>query len=68
MKEVQSTLRNVSAEVLIVDGELNHRLVNDAARNGIKTIVGVESERLRIPENVRIFTLKQLEEATNTVL
>ncbi len=61
IKEVYNTIRESKAGILVVDGSIDQRLADLSARNGIKFLIGIKSERLRIPRNLRVVTLEDLE-------
>lgn len=60
LKEVYNTIRESGASVLIMDGNVEQMMVDLCARNGIKTIIGLKSGRLRVPRNVSVITQEDL--------
>ncbi|MBU3897306.1 MAG: DNA primase [Nanoarchaeota archaeon] len=60
LKEVYNTIRESGASVLVIDGDVEQMMVDLCARNGIKTIVGLKSSRLRVPRNVSVITQEDL--------
>lgn len=61
VKEIYNTMRESSANILIMDGMVDQRLVETAARSGIKFIVGMSADRIRVPRNIKVVTLNDLE-------
>ena len=61
MKEISNTIRESGADVLVIDGNVEQGLVDLCARNGIKTLIGLKSQRLRVPRNISVLSLEDLE-------
>jgi len=61
VKEIYNTIRESKAQILILDGFIDQRLVDLSARNGIKFLVGTKAERIRVPRNIKVVTLDDLE-------
>ncbi|MEM5872331.1 MAG: DNA primase DnaG [Candidatus Aenigmatarchaeota archaeon] len=60
-KEMFSAMRELDAEALIIDGDIDQKLVNQCANNGIKYIVGMKVGRIRTPEGIFVLTIQDLE-------
>ena len=62
-RELMNTLRETSASAVFIDGEVDQKLVNLAADSGAKFVGGMKlAPRLRPPEGVSVFSMKELEE------
>jgi DNA primase len=60
VKEMFNTMKRLDAEVLIFDGNIDQKLVNQCSSNGIKYVIGMKIGRIRTPENVFVLTLQDL--------
>lgn len=60
VKEMFSAMRELKADTLIFDGDIDQKLVNQCLHNGIKYIVGMKVERIRTPEGINILTIHDL--------
>lgn len=61
VKEIYNTMRESGANMLMLDGMIDQRLVETAARSGIKFLVGMSADRIRVPRNIKVVTLNDLE-------
>jgi len=59
-KEMFSAMRELDAEVIILDGDIDQKLVNQCASNGIKYVVGMKVGRIRTPEGLFVLTIQDL--------
>ncbi len=59
--EIYNTIRESEASVLALDGVIDQKLIDLCARNGIKYLVAMKSTRSRIPRNIIVVTLEDLE-------
>jgi len=53
-------MKRLDAEVLVFDGNIDQKLVNQCSTNGIKYVIGMKVNRIRTPENVFVLTLQDL--------
>jgi len=60
LKEMFNAIRELDAHIVILDGDLDQRLVNYCSNNGIKYIVGMKAGRIKVPENTQVITLQDL--------
>ena len=60
MKEVFNAIRELHAYSVILDGEIDQKMINAASHSGVKYIVGVKIGRVKIPENVTVLTPQDL--------
>jgi len=60
VKEMFNTMRRLEAEALVFDGDIDQKLVNQCATNGVKYVVGMKVGRIRTPEGVSVLTLQDL--------
>lgn len=61
VREMFNTMREMSADIIIFDGDVDQKLINYCAQRGIKWVVGMkESGRFRVPESVKVVTLQDL--------
>jgi len=60
VKEMFSAMRELDAEVIVLDGDIDQKLVNQCASNGIKYVIGVKVGRIRTPEGLFVLTLQDL--------
>jgi len=61
VKEVYNTLKELKADVVAFDGNIDQRIINYAASKGVKYIIGMDSPgRIRPPENIKVFINKDL--------
>ncbi len=60
VKEMFSTMKGLSAEALIFDGDIDQKLVNQCGDHGIKYIVGMKVGRVRNQGSVSIITLQDM--------
>ena len=60
VKEMFSAMKGLDAEVLIFDGDIDQKLINQCSNRGIKYIVGMKVGRIRHPEGVILITIEDL--------
>jgi DNA primase len=60
VKEMFSAMRELKADALIFDGDVDQKLVNQCSYNGVKYIVGMKVGRIRTPEGVFVLTIHDL--------
>jgi DNA primase len=60
VKEMFTAMRELKAESLVFDGDIDQKLVNQCLQNGIKYIVGMKVDRIRNPEGLTILTIHDL--------
>ena len=60
VKEMFSAMKGLDAEVLIFDGDIDQKLINQCSNRGIKYIVGMKIGRIRHPEGVMLITIEDL--------
>ncbi len=60
LKEMFNAIKELDAYAIIFDGGIDQNLVNLCSRSGVKYVVGMKSNRIRIPENVTIITQEDL--------
>ena len=61
IKEMFNALRETKADVIILDGDIEQKLVEKAVQNGVRYIVGKSVKgRIRAPEFMTILTQKDL--------
>ena len=60
VKEMFSAMKELDAEVLIFDGDIDQKLINQCSNRGIKYIVGMKVGRIRHLEGVTIITIEDL--------
>jgi DNA primase len=60
VKEMFATMRELRAESLVFDGDIDQKLVNQCLQNGIKYIVGMKVDRIRTPEGITVLTIHDL--------
>jgi len=53
-------MRELDAEVIILDGDVDQKLVNQCASNGIKYVIGMKIGRIRTPEGLFVLTIQDL--------
>ena len=56
LKELYNAIKELGAAAVVIDGEIDQRIVSFASHNGVKYVVGMKSGRLKIPENVTVLT------------
>ncbi len=57
IKEIYPALKEIRAEALVIDGEIDQKLINAIANAGIKYIVGKNVKgRVKIPEFITVLT------------
>lgn len=61
VKEIYNTIRESGAQILILDGFVDQKMADLCARNGIKFLVANKAERMRVPRNIKVVTLADLE-------
>lgn len=60
--EMFNALKQVDAESIIIDGEIDQKLVNFCAQRGVKYLVGTKfSGKLRFPDSITVLTQENLE-------
>jgi len=60
IKEMFSAMRELDAEVILLDGDIDPKLVNQCASNGIKYVIGMKVGRIRTPEGLFVLTIQDL--------
>jgi DNA primase len=60
IKEMFSAMRELDAEVILLDGDVDQKLVNQCASNGIKYVIGMKVGRIRTPEGLFVLTIQDL--------
>ena len=60
IKEMFSAMRELDAEVILLDGDIDQKLVNQCATNGIKYVIGMKIGRVRTPEGITVLTNQDL--------
>lgn len=60
IKEMFSAMRELDAEVIVLDGDIDQKLVNQCASNGVKYIIGMKVGRIRTPEGIVVLTNQDL--------
>jgi DNA primase len=61
LREMFNALRELEAEVLVFDGDIDQKTVGIAFQNGIKYLIGIRiSGRLKIPEGMAVLTQNDL--------
>ncbi|MEM5814789.1 MAG: DNA primase DnaG [Candidatus Aenigmatarchaeota archaeon] len=62
VREMFNALKELSADALVFDGEVDQKLVNFAASRGVHWLVGMKaSPRIRVPENMYVVVLADLQ-------
>jgi DNA primase len=60
VREMYDAINEIEASVLIFDGEIDQRLINIAARKGIKYLIGMRAKKVRVPQNMKVLTLENM--------
>ena len=60
VKEMFTAMRELRAESLVFDGDIDQKLVNQCLQNGVKYIVGMKVDRIRTPEGITVLTIHDL--------
>ena len=60
VKEMFSAMRELDAQVIVIDGDIDQKLVNQCATNGIKYVIGMKVGRIRTPEGLFVLTIQDL--------
>ena len=60
IKEMFSAMRELDAEVIVLDGDIDQKLVNQCASNGVKYVIGMKVGRIRTPEGMVVLTIQDL--------
>lgn len=60
VKEMFSAMRELDSKVIVLDGDVDQKLVNQCANNGIKYVIGMRVGRIRTPEGLFVLTLQDL--------
>lgn len=60
VKEMFTAMRELKAESLVFDGDIDQKLVNQCLQNGIKYIVGMKIDRIRNNEGLTLLTIHDL--------
>jgi DNA primase len=60
VKEMFSAMKELDSEVLLFDGDVDQKLVNQCANNGIKYVVGMKVGKIRVPEGLFVITIQDL--------
>jgi DNA primase len=61
VKEIHNTLRELQADWLVLDGDIDQRLVSHAAGKGIKWLIGMRCSARTAPKSLQIVTLADLQ-------
>jgi DNA primase len=62
VREMFNALKELSADAVVFDGEVDQKLVNFAASRGLHWLVGMKaSPRIRVPENMYVVVLADLQ-------
>ena len=62
VREMFNALKELTADALVFDGEVDQKLVNFAASRGLHWLVGMKaSPRIRVPENMFVVVLADLQ-------
>jgi len=62
VREMFNALKELTADALVFDGEVDQKLVNFAASRGLHWLVGMKaSPRIRVPENMYVVVLADLQ-------
>jgi DNA primase len=56
LREVYNALRELQADIIVLDGEADQRLVNFAAQRGVKLIAAMKCNVRSVPENIQVVT------------
>jgi len=59
-KEMFSAMRQLDADAILLDGDIDQKLVNQCSLNGIKYIIGMKVGRIRTPEGTFILSIQDL--------
>jgi DNA primase len=59
-KEMFSAMRQLDADAILLDGDIDQKLVNQCSLNGIKYIIGMKVGRVRTPEGTFILSIQDL--------
>ncbi len=60
VKEMFSAMRGLNANALLFDGNIDQKLLNQCSANGIKYVVGMKIDRVRIPKGIFALTIQDL--------
>jgi DNA primase len=60
VKEMFSAMKELDANTIILDGDIDQKLVNQCSTNGIKYIIGMRVGRIRTPEGLFVLTIQDL--------
>ena len=60
VKEMFSAMRELDAKVIVLDGDIDQKLVNQCANNGIKYVIGMKVGKIRTPEGLFVLTIQDL--------
>ena len=60
IKEMFSAMRELDAEVIVLDGDVDQKLINQCASNGVKYVIGMKVGRIRTPEGMVVLTIQDL--------
>jgi DNA primase len=60
VKEMFSAMRELDSEVIVLDGDIDQKLVNQCANNGIKYVIGMKVGKIRTPEGLFVMTMQEL--------
>ena len=62
VREIFNALKELQADALVFDGEVDQKLVNFAASRGLHWLVGMKaSPRIRVPDNMYVVVLADLQ-------
>jgi len=61
VKEMFNAIRELDAESLLLDGDIDQKLINFCSKKGIKYIVGMSIKgRIKVPSNTEVLTMRDL--------
>ncbi|MFQ6055491.1 MAG: toprim domain-containing protein, partial [Methanosarcinales archaeon] len=60
IKEIFNTMKRLDAKAVVIDGDIDQRMVNFGSHNGIKYMVGMRSVKVRSPQRIKVLTMDDL--------
>ncbi|MEM5804312.1 MAG: DNA primase DnaG [Candidatus Aenigmatarchaeota archaeon] len=61
VKEMFNAIRELDAEYMLLDGDIDQKLVGFCSKKGIKCLVGMRIKgRIKVPSNIEVLTMKDL--------
>lgn len=61
VKEMFNTMKELRADTLVFDGEVDQKLVTFSSQRGVRCIVGMRLRgRIQVPEDMQVFTIESL--------